>query len=66
MSHKGQTIHSYPVKMEIEAMNYAEKHVNRPAGQRYRVDEKRIRKWRKNKAKISSLVSLKGNKTRKR
>lgn len=66
MSHKGQKIHSYPVKMKIEAVNYAEVHGNRPAGRKYGVDEKRIREWRKNKAKISSLVSLKGSKMRKR
>ena len=66
MSHKGQTIHSYSVKMKIEAVNYAEMHGNRPAGRKCGVDEKRIREWRKNKAKISPLVSLKGSKTRKR
>ena len=28
MSHKGQKIHSYPVKMKLEAVNYAEIHGN--------------------------------------
>ena len=66
ISHKGKKIRSYPVKMKIEAVNYAEINSNRAAGRKYRVDEKRIREWRKNKAKIPALVVLKNSKTRKR
>ena len=32
MSRKGQTFHSYPVKMKIKAVNCDEMHGNRPAG----------------------------------
>ena len=66
ISHKGKKIHSYPVKMKIEAVNYAEINCNRAAGRKYGVGEKRIREWRKNKAKIAALVVLKNSKTRKR
>ena len=52
--------------MKLEAVNHAEIEGNRSAGGKYGVDERRIREWRKNKAKISSLVSLKGSKTRRR
>ena len=66
ISHKGKKIRSYPVKMKIEAANYAEINGNRAAGRKYGVDEKRIREWRKNKAKIAALVVLKNSKARKR
>ena len=62
MLHKG----SYPAKMKIEAVKYAEINGNRAAGRKYAVDEKRIREWRKNKNKIASLVSMKKGKLRKR
>ena len=66
ISHKGKKIRCYPVKMKIEAVNYVEINGNRAAGRKYGVDEKRIREWRKNKAKIAALVVLKNSKTRKR
>ena len=47
--------------MKLEAVNYAEIQGNRSAGRKYEVDERRIREWRKNKAKILSL-----SKTRRR
>lgn len=64
MSHKGQTIHSYPVKMKIEAVNYAEIHVDRPDERMYGIDKERIREWRKNKAKYHPWF-LKGSKNQK-
>ena len=66
ISHKEKKIRSYPVKMKIEVVNYAEINGNRAAGRKYGVDEKRIRGWRKNKAKIAALVVLKNSKTRMR
>ena len=49
MSHKGKKLRSYPAKMTIEAVKYAEINGNRAAGRKYAVGEKRIREWRKNK-----------------
>ena len=59
MYHKGKKLHSYPAQMKVEAVKYAEINGNRAAGRKYPADEKRIRKWRKNKNKIASLMSMK-------
>ena len=45
ISHKGKKIRYYPLKMKIEAVNYAKINGNRAAGQKYGVDKKRIREW---------------------
>ena len=50
ISQKGKKIRSYPIKMKIEAVNYAEINGNRAAGRKYGVDEKRMREWQKNKS----------------
>ena len=65
ISHNGKKIRFYPLKIKREAVNYAEVNGNRGAGRKYGVDEKRIREWRKNKAKIAALVVLENSKTRK-
>ena len=65
MSHKGKKFRSCPSKMKVEAVNYFEINHNRAAGRKYTVDENRIREWRKNINKITSLMSMKQGQLRK-
>ena len=66
MSHKGKEFRSYPAKMEVEAVKYAEINGNRVTGQNYVVDEKRIGKSQKNKNKIVSSMNMKNGQLMKR
>jgi hypothetical protein len=50
MSHKGKKVSSYTTKFKLEAVAYAELiNSNRSAGEKFNVDKKRIREWRKSK-----------------
>ena len=63
---KGKKLHSYPAKMKAEAVKYTEISGNMAVGRKYAVDEKRIRKWRKNENKLASLMNIKKGQLRKR
>ena len=61
-----QKLRSYPAKMKVEAVKYAEINGNKAAGRKYAVDEKRIREQQKSKNKITNLMSKKKRQLRKR
>ena len=55
MSHKGKIILSYNLIYKLEAIACVERNSNSSASEKFNVDKKRIRQWRKSKDKFPSL-----------
>lgn len=55
ISHKGEKRRNYEMAFKLEAIEYAERVSNNAAANKYKVDVKRIREWRKNKQSIVEL-----------
>ena len=56
MSHEGQKVYNYPLKIKIRAIEYAEINGNRAAERKFGVDEKGIQEWRANKEEMISTI----------
>ena len=62
-SHKGQKNKHYSLQFKVEAVNFAEQNSNKKAAEKFTVDRKRIREWRRsNKSLLEEQLKTSGTK----
>ena len=65
-SHLNEKIRSYTLEFKLTAIDFAEVHGNRASANKFNVDVKRIREWRKSKEAIAEKKTSTTGKNQKR